>query len=34
MAGVIASAKARDDIVIGRVEIDDAALALVSPLNA
>ena len=33
VAGVIAAAESRDDVVIGGVEIDDAAFALVAPLK-
>ena len=32
--GIIAAAESRDDVVIGGVEIDDAAFALISPLTA
>ena len=34
MPGVVAAAKSRDDVVVGGVQIDDAALAFVTPLDA
>ena len=34
MPGIISAAKSRDDIVVRRIQIDDAALAFVTPLNA
>ena len=33
MPGIISAAKSGDDIIVGRIQIDDAALAFVTPLN-
>jgi hypothetical protein len=34
MTGVVAAAEARDDRVIFRQQVDDAAFAFIAPLNA